>query len=185
MSKETRSVFLVVLTLVIYATSIAIKTGSFVFPFPLNPFFFAAIAFFFAFLNWKKRFHAIIVFATGLMAILSSPVTWEVLISLEQQETFYKYPWFYWFTLLYAAGIAIWGIVEAIRHQEFLAKVMTLVGAGLAVGGLAIGNDAFLLSGFGLLTISGLSYPQFYPFNLLWLLLFLLECTKWTNYLLA
>jgi hypothetical protein len=185
MSKEAKTVFLAILTLVIYASTIAIQTGgSFVFPFPLNPFFFAAAAVYIAILNKEQRFLSITLTITALMAALSSPVTWEIVFSIESQETFYQYPWFYWFYFLYTVSIGVWGCFEILKYKKIIAKLAAIVGLSLSVSGLLFGYDIMIFSGFGLMMITGFSFPRFRPYNLLWMLLFVLESTKWINYLL-
>jgi len=53
MTSEVRTLFLGILTLVVYAASIFITQGSLIFPFPLNEFIFLAISTQFFFVNWK------------------------------------------------------------------------------------------------------------------------------------
>ena len=185
MSREARSIFLVVLTFVIYATTEKLKeNGAFIFPFPLNPFFFAAVAFYFSYLHRNKREALIIVMPVAVFGVLSSKIFWEVILSIDQLGSFLNYPWIYWFHLFYGIAITIWGAYVVFKQNDSLARLLSAIGVLLFAVGYAIGNELLVLSGFGFLAVTTLAKPVLYPFNLLWVLLFLLEGTKWINYLL-
>ncbi|MBL4862049.1 MAG: hypothetical protein JKY09_03410 [Crocinitomicaceae bacterium] len=185
MSKEVRSLFLVALTLTIYATSIFLKDGGFVFPYPLNSFIFFLIAVQFAYWHQKKRPLIALICATAIFGILSNPVFWEVVLSIETMGSFLNYPWIHWFNLLYILGIIAWGIMTLMKQNELLGLLLT----GIGVLILGIGNFydlRFLLPiGYAIITLSVLLKPVHQPFHLLWVLLLILEATEWITYALA
>lgn len=186
MSKEARSIFLVVLTLVFYAVSIALKPGgSLVFPFPLNPFFFFAVAVYFIFLHYKQVSISILIGLCSLFGILSSQVLWEILLRAESFESFLNYPWIYWFHLLYGISIAAWAILTALKQKDLLARIITILGTIAFSVGYVIGEDALIIIGFGAISFSTFYKRSYPPFDLLWLLLFILESTKWINFLVS
>lgn len=186
MSKEARSIFLVVLTLVFYAVSIALQSGgTLVFPFPLNPFFFFAVAAYFIYLHRKQKAISIIIGASALFGVLSSKVLWEILLSVESMESFLNFPWIYWFQLLYGVALLTWAAFTLIKQNDTLAKIITLLGMVMFSIGYVSGQDGALLVGLGLITFSALYEAVYHPFQMLWLLLFILESTKWLNFFVA
>ena len=186
MSKEARSIFLVVLTLVFYAVSIALQSGgTLVFPFPLNPFFFFAVAVYFIFLHRKQKVISLIIGASALFGVLSSQVLWEIILPLESMELFLNYPWIYWFQLLYGVMLLTWAALFLIKQNDILAKLITFLGMILFSIGYVSGQDSMLIVGLGLITFSALYEAVYQPFQMLWLMLFILESTKWINFIVA
>lgn len=184
MTREVKSIFLVMLTLIVYATSIFVKDGNtFVFPFPLNPFIFFIVAVQFGYWHrtMKTMFFATVL--TAMFGVLSSEVFWEIVLSVEKLEVFYTYPWIYWFYLLQGVGLISMGVVQAIQQKNKFAKVMSLVGIVLIAVAHTSGLEELTLIAFAFMTFTSFYERLPYPIHLLWLLLSLLECTKWYSYL--
>lgn len=186
MTKEVKIVFLAALTLVMYATSIFLKDGgSFVFPFPLNPFVFFVVAAQIAF--WNKQFKAIatLTFATGLFGILASEVFWEIVLSVDQQINFYDQPWFYWCGLLNALGLLAMVGLQIKSQKDLIIRLLTAFG-GISLGiGQLFGIEIYTLFGLIVLVFTSYFKPISFPIVYLWTLFLFLECTRWATIMLA
>jgi hypothetical protein len=104
-------------------------------------------------------------------------------LSVEKLEVFYTYPWIYWFYLLQGVGLVSMGVVQAIQQKNILTKVMSLVGIILIAAAHAAGLEELTLIAFAFMTLTSYYERLPYPIHLLWLLLSLLESTKWISYL--
>ncbi|MFK7784978.1 MAG: hypothetical protein AB8B56_07675, partial [Crocinitomicaceae bacterium] len=89
MTSEARTLFLGVLTLVIYAASIFISEGALIFPFPLNEFIFLAIAAQFFYLNRTgNKWAGLLSVFIGIFGVLSTQFFWTFFFSQKEMIAF-------------------------------------------------------------------------------------------------
>jgi len=191
MNKDVKTLFLVALTLIIYALSIFISSGAFVFPFPLNPFIFFVIALLFVYRHWKKRKVrgvAILVLFIGLFGILSSSVLWELLFSMESIENLFTQDRAKWLKVIYGILIFVWGSITLLKQHKIVPTLATVIGLTLFILGFFGIYDPytiFIMLGYGFFVVSNFIKPVFRPFHLLWILLLILEVSEWITLTLA
>ena len=90
MSKENRSIFLVALTYVAFASIGLIRNGSFLFPFPLNELVFFILFLRFAFWHRKERLSILLVGIAASASLLSSSFFWEIILSTTDQAQLFQ-----------------------------------------------------------------------------------------------
>lgn len=185
MTRESRLLFLTILTLSTYAIFGYFKHGGIVFPFPINPFIFLAITVQFTIWNYKRGFPIYTFLTTAIFGVLANPFFWEIVFSIETLESFGKYPWIFWFQFLHALGLVISAVYLINRQKSHFSSLLTTVGIILYAFGFYTGTGHYYFLGFGLITLSVLIRPTYNPIHLLWILLFVLQSTEWLTFTLA
>jgi len=184
MTKEVKSIFLVTVTLFLYGISMLFSNGAVVFPYPLNPFIFIVVAIQFSIWHRQKALAWLIVL-TALMSCLGSIIIWETLLPFHRLNSFVETIWLDVFKLLYLIGIVAWGIFTAIQQKSFLYSSLTIAGLISLILGEINENQYLTIFGWLILMISTQIKKVSAPFQLLWLLLFILESTTfitvWLN----
>ena len=83
MTREVRSVFLAILTLLVYTGMLLIDYEVILFPFPLNETVFLIVATQFAFWNFKSnKLQYSLILATSLLGFISAPFVWSFISDL-------------------------------------------------------------------------------------------------------
>jgi hypothetical protein len=191
MNRDVKTLFLVALTLILYALSIFISSGVFVFPYPINPFIFFVIALLFAYRHGKKRKKrgmAILVILVGLFGILSSGVLWDLLLSIESIENLFAHDKAQWLKIIYGILIFIWGSSTLFMRRKAFPTLVTVIGLVLfCLGFFGIYDpyDIFIILAYTFIVLSNYIKPVLRPFHLLWILLLILEVSEWITLTLA
>ena len=185
MTREVKTIFLVALSLTIYATYTLIVQGGFVYPYPLNSFIFLAIALQFSFWHRRQAVIALPVILVGILGVLENQIFWEMVLSTEDLEKFMHQPAIQWINLAYGLSIISWGMVTFWKQKEILPSILTIIGVLLFVYGFFFAPDIYILLSFVAIVISNTLKPVNQPFHLLWVLLLVLEGTKWITNVLA
>lgn len=185
MTREARVLFVSILTLVVYAVSIFISQGSFIFPFPLNEFIFLGISA--QFFWWNRRgnkWAGSIAIVAGICAVLSTQFFWTFLYSTESMEflmdsliTDYCLIGFYVFVL-------IGGIATMIRQKKGIALLFSALFVLAFISGVFYNHALLLLLAYGFIVASTQLSKVFAPYHLLWILLFILKLTEWLTFFL-
>lgn len=179
MTRETRTIFVSVLTLILFAVSIFISQGSLIFPFPLNEFVFLAVAVQFFF--WNSKTHSVAGITAvigGIFAVLSTQFFWTFFFSPEEMLEFmaglttdYLQVGFYL--------IVLFAIVATLLRQKntlaILLSTLSLIPFVLAAWS---NNSLFFLLAYGLMVASTQVKTVYAPYHLLWVLLLALETTE-------
>jgi hypothetical protein len=185
MSREGKTILIVFLTLTIYSIGFLFEENpAFVFPFPLNPIVFGAIALQFSYWNRNQKSIALFVTILGLISILNNMVLWEIILPLEVFTSFVKYPILIWLQLLFGIGIIISGIYTLTKQTNLISRVLIICGIIVFPIEYFFGLNNFLVLSYLLCSISVLIDSKPTRFYLLWPLLFFLSFGEWLTYFL-
>jgi hypothetical protein len=179
MTREERAVAIAGLTFFMFAFSIFKRDGSFVFPFPLNEF--AVFVVSFLFLVWHPRGGALpyLFFFSSLAGVFGSLIFWETVLSVTEFERFLNYTVVDWsrLTSAFLLVLAMFSFISAYRKWYF--KVVVSIALGLYAWGFVFDLLNYILPAFFLLTVLGIIRPIRTPFQLMWVLYFVLFGMKW------
>ncbi|MDG1331333.1 MAG: hypothetical protein P8P74_03330 [Crocinitomicaceae bacterium] len=185
MTSEVRTLFLGILTLVVYAVSFFISDGSLIFPFPLNEFIFLAISIQFLYSNWtENRLAGFLPVIAGICWVLSTQFFWSFFHTQEQMLEFMDGLTTDYFLIAFYALILIGGIATMIKQRSGIALVLTGVFAIAFVTGVILNDSLLLLLGYGSMLASTQIKKVYAPYHLLWILLFVLKLTEWLTFFL-
>ena len=179
MIREERSVFLVVLTLFVYAGIQFIEKGAILFPFPLNEVLFLFVASQFIVWNWKNhRFQLILVLFAGIFQLISTQFFWSLFLETPSMEKLVNGLNLDLFKVIYYLLILIWlylyFITSKIKHTFILIFTFTL----LIISSLFFQNSILEMATFVLIAVVGTFYKVNPPIHLLWILLATLQVMK-------
>lgn len=185
MTREARTIFLSILTWVIFAVSIFLNQGAFVFPFPLNEVILLLVSIQFFVWNTKKHLAAgILSISAGIVGVLGTQYFWTFFYSpLEMQEfmsgltTDYFQIAFYFIVLI---GI----LASTLKQKNGIALILSIVSIIPFCWGALSNNGLFLILGYGLMVASTQVKKVYAPYHLLWILLFALKTSEWLTFLL-
>jgi hypothetical protein len=185
MTSEVRTLFLGILTLVVYAASIFITQGSLIFPFPLNEFIFLAISTQFFFVNWKgNKWAGLLSVIAGVCGVLSTQFFWAFIYEQEQMMEFMNGLTTDYFLLAFYALILIAGVATMIKQKRGVALLLSGLFFIAFVSGVLLNHPLLLLLAYGSMVASTQITKVFSPYHLLWVLLFVLKLTEWLTFIL-
>ena len=185
MTREVRTLFLGVLTLIIYAVSIFISQGSLIFPFPLNEFIFLAIAGQFLFLNWSKsKVVGILPVIAGILGVLSTQFFWTFIYEQQEMVKFMDGLTTDYFLLSFYVLILIGAIATMIKQRSGLSLLLSTFFIIGFVAGVILNHPLLLLAAYGSMIASTQMKKVYSPYHLLWILLFVLKLTEWLTFIL-
>ena len=185
MTREVRTLFLGVLTLVIYAVSIFISQGSFIFPFPLNEFIFLAIAGQFLFLNWNtSRAAGILSVIAGIFGVLSTQFFWTFLYEQGEMVEFMEGLTTDYFMLAFYVMVLIGGIATMVKQRSVKVLPLGIFFVIAFVAGVLLNHTVLLLVAYGIMITSTQIKKVYSPYHLLWILLLVLKFTEWLTFIL-
>lgn len=186
MSRESRLIAIFGLTVCLIGGLGLLKDGGFVFPFPINSFFFLLAAAQYTIWNYKKGLPVFLFLFAAIFGVLANPVFWEVVFPAERLDYFvHNEPWIIWFEFLSGLGILSSGIYLIWKQKKHFTALITV--AGLTFYGIGFQSllGVYTLIGFGLIMLSVLIRPTYRPIHLLWVLLFMLELSEWLTFTFA
>ena len=179
MTLEGKAVSRAVLTVFIYALTSFFSLGESIFPFPLNEIIFFIVAIYFSTIHFKKHpFYLTIILLTGFIGMFSSEFYWELILnsdtmmSISEQEIPSK------FKLAYQIGLIIWMILTFLQHPVIKIQLLGLIPVSLILTGIFVQLPLYEILGLGCMFIYSILNIKQNPLLYLWILLFILECTK-------
>jgi len=179
MSKEERAVTLAVLTFFMFALSIFLTDGSFIFPFPLNEFAILLVSFLFVLWHPKKGVLPYLFLISAIAGMLSSRFFWEIFFSFQKLETFLNYTVIDWAKLTSGAFLLAAMLLFVLKYREWYFKVLAIVFSGLFVYAFIFHRiDLYCIAFLGFV-ILGVLRSVHKPFHLLWVLYFVLFGLEW------
>ncbi len=185
MTSEARTLFLGVLTLVIYAVSVFISEGALIFPFPLNEFIFLAIAAQFFYLNWKgNKWVGLLSIFTGVFGVLSTQFFWTFFFSQKEMVEFMDGLTTDYCLLASYLFILIGGIATTIAQKKGAALLLSGLFILAFVASVILNHPLLMLLAHGSMVASTQIKKVYAPYHLLWILLFVLASTKWLTFFL-
>lgn len=179
MTREARTIFVSVLTMILFAVSMFISQGSLIFPFPLNEFVFLAVAVQFFF--WNSKTHpiaGITAIVGGIIAVLSTQFFWTFFYSPEEMMTFMDglttdYLQIGFYLIVFIAIVATF--LKQNNTPAIFLSILSLIPFVLAAWSY---NSFFFMLSYGLMVASTQVKTVYAPYHLLWVLLFALETTE-------
>ncbi|GEM_PF-1714159 len=178
MTRETRLIFLVGLTYMLYAVSMYFDKGAFILPYPMNEAVLFAVSLQFAYKNWHHRTPAIIIVLIGLFGILMNQIYWETILSFESLVTLSKSIWPRVFSLLFLISLLSFGIITVIQQRNWVNFAMFVGFLILLTIGIASPASLYFVAAYGLMTLSTQIKRVHSPLHLFWLLLLILEVSR-------
>lgn len=187
MNRERRLISISTLTLVVFAVSIYLRQGSFVFPIPLNPFIVLIVAIQFAWWNKTQVFPALTMVFIGLCTVLGSEVFWSFIFSDEAMVQFSNSIITDLFSLGALIGLMIYSLSIAIKQNHiitwslwFLFIILTTCFHFMEFSSGSV-KIIFSIAGLVSICISVMYKPVYQPLHLFWIMLLILECTKFVS----
>ena len=184
MTKEVRLLFLALLTLIVYAVSIYATHGAFIFPFPLNELILLVIAVQFAYWNRKNKIPALYILGISVFAFLGNEVYWSFVLDGEMMYQFSSLPVTDIFILLSAICMIGFGVYTFLKQKNSIAKLLGVFFIILYIASITYLPPIFTFYAYICMAVSVLIQPVNKPFHLIWILLLLLETTKFLTILL-
>lgn len=172
MTREGKTLLLLTLTYVLYAMSILLSQGSFIFPFPLNGFALFVITVQLAWWNKSDLLPAITVGLIGLSSLISSPPFWEIWLNSEaliklDEINFYPIAF-----LTHSILTLVYLSLSTLKFKNSTLTWISLVaGAGILGGGLFASHLSLALS-FLLIAGSLLLKRKLEGLNWIWAFMF-------------
>lgn len=185
MSKESRTVALSGLTLLIFALIGFLKDGSIIFPFPLNEIIFLIVVVQFVYWHYKKGALPYYFLLSAITGVIGTQFFWEIFMPHQQLEVFMGYSLVHWCRLLSKVFLLIAGIYFINSLKEWYFKVGFTAGLILISFGVISNDHKFLVIGLLAIFIINSLKAVHKPFHLIWTLLLILEGSKWLSFLLA
>lgn len=182
MNREERAVALAGLTFFMFGLSVLLKDGAFVVPFPLNEFALLIVSFLFMIWHPKKGALPYLYFGSALAGVLGSKVFWETVLSMENLITFYEdYTVVDLANLTQGVLLVSAMIVYFISYREWYFKMVILTAIVLYGYGFVVGIPNYMLLSFIVLMVLNILKPVRQPFQLMWVLYFLLFAMQWVS----
>ena len=179
MTQEGKAVSRAVLTVCLYAMTSFFSLGESIFPFPLNELIFFVVVIYFASIHLKEnRYLMLSILLAGLLGILSNQFYWEIVFNSENMlhisekdiPTKFKY--------LYQFGLILWITLTFIKQPSIKHKIIGLLPVLILITGIYLHQPLFEFLSIFLLFIYAIIEVRNTPLLYLWILLFILECTK-------
>ena len=157
MNREERTVFLGILTPIVYGSWVLLDKGSFIFPFPLNELIFFIITSQFLLWNFKvDKFKYVSFFLTALFGLLSSDFFWTLFIDGKSYEQIMLGPLTDIFKLIHLFGIGACLIIE-IRTNSRYKSPITICVLSILLAGIISSNQLLILISIAIVLALSLS----------------------------
>ena len=179
MSKEGRVIALAILTIFIYAFSILLQKGAFIFPFPLNEiiFFISAIAI--AIQQYKNdKLLSVLFPIVGFTFVLSSEFYWAIFYNSQQMEVFSNSLVTDLFKIIFYLGVISLIYLSFKELKSKLVEIGFIVSILVIVLSLILGNQFIEIVSLFIVFLISIKRLEVRPILNLWILLFVLEVTK-------
>jgi len=179
MTREERTVFLALLTLLVYTGILYMEHGVVLFPFPLNEFIFLFVALPFSIWNWKKYpFQIALILIAGILNVLSTQFFWTFFLDTVQMEKMLEGISQDLFKISYTLSLTLFACVYFLRSgfkQKYFCFLLALIGFPLSIILNSSILELFLLILFASI---GTAKKINSPLHLLWILLASLQLMK-------
>jgi len=184
MQKENKLIFLIALTLTVYATSIYLQQGAFIFPFPLNPILLLLVTARFFFWHKEKGLPAFLLLLVGIFTFLGSEIYWSFILVPETMITFSESLITDLFQLGAYICLIIFSVNSALRAKKTLFILLNGIFLTLFIYGQLFESPISILLSYSFMIGANVYKPVFQPLQLIWILLFILDGSKLISFLL-
>ena len=179
MSKEGRVVALAILTIFVYAFSILLQKGAFIFPFPLNELIFLISAVSIGIYQFKQdKILSLLFPIMGFTFVLSSEFYWAIFHTSEQMEVFSNsivtdlFKFLFFIGLISSIYISFYQIKVKLIQFGFLLSILGIILS------LILENQVIEVASLFIVFLISIKRIEARPNLNLWILLFVLEVTK-------
>ena len=184
MTKEVRLLFLATLTLAFYGVSIYLSQGAIIFPFPLNELILLIISIQFAIWHRKNKIPTLFILGISLFGFLGNEVYWSFILEDQKMYQFSSLPITDIFNLLAALCIIGFGIYTLLAQNRNIAKLCSILFIILFISSITYLPSIFLFYSLLSMGVGLIIQPVHKPFHLFWILLLILETTKFLTIIL-
>lgn len=168
MTREGKTFLLLILTYVLYATSIFLSQGAFIFPFPLNGFALFVITLQLAWWNKDYTLNALAVALVGLSSLIGSPPFWEIWLNNESLLLFEESGFYTMMFQIHSILIIVYLILATRSSKDpMLIGVSFITAVGIIIGMLLASYLVFSLS-FSIIGVSYLLKNNLKGLNWIW-----------------
>lgn len=179
MTREGRSVFLAILTLLVYAGILFIENGKILFPFPLNELIFLIITIQFTIWNWKKyKLVLSFILLAALCNLVSTTFFWSFFINTLEMQSLWRTTTpdllkisFY---LFISAALAI-SILQSSQKNK---NSYFFIFQGALITSVLLSNQIAETITFTAISVFAVAKKLNSPIHLLWVLLAVLQIMK-------
>lgn len=179
MTKEEKTITQAILTIFLYASWSFFSVGKGIFPFPLNQIIFLIVAIYFAALHFKKSPYTVtLILITGIFSLLSSLFYWEIALDIEQLTYISENQIPSKFGLAYQLFTTIWIAFTFFQNKSNKIKFLGIIPILLQLTSLYFELPVYGIAALLFLFIYSIFHVKQNPLLYLWILLFILECTK-------
>jgi len=149
-----RTVFLSILTLIIYVLGIYFQpNGVILFPFPIYPAIFLVVSTVYFLVEKKKDKWSVILLISGILHLLSSFYLWEIFLSHNALEAFIELPIIDLTLLLAKLTLLAWLLFQFSVKQTKALIFFSLLSGGLFLTSVSISDKRIELASFILFLI--------------------------------
>lgn len=139
-----RTVFLSILTLIIYVLGIYFQPeGIIIFPFPIYPIFFLVVSIIYYINERKIEKWSILLPISGLFLLLGSMYLWEILLSQNKLEAFIDLPVVDLSLLLSELLLFIWIVLQFATNKARLTSIIGILLAGTYLTTIFLGDKKY------------------------------------------
>lgn len=179
MTTEGKIITKAILTVFIYGLTSFFTLGQSIFPFPLNEIIFLIVAVYFATLHLKKNPYTIIVILlSGFLALLSNEFYWEIALNTKQMTYISENKIPIKFGFVYHIFLTVWIALTFFSNESTNVKLLGITPILLQMAGVYFELPIYCELSLAFLFLYSLLYVKQNPLLYLWILLFILECTK-------
>ena len=180
MSREQKVVFLGVLTTLVYAASIWVERGVFLYPFPLNEFIFAVVTFQVIRFNYSKnRNSALLSAICAAFFLISSPYFWTFFLSTAALSQFVEGILYQYLKLGYYVILLLWMIYTVFQIKGGSKYAYLIFIIPLFVLHPLLSMPFFETLGISVIALISTIKRIHKPYHLLWILLAYLTAMKY------
>ena len=182
MTKEGKAIAQAVLTVSIFALSSFFSLGQSIFPFPLNQLIFLIVVVYFATFHFKNNPYTIgLILITSILSVLSSEFYWEIALNSEHMMYISEKEIPLQFSVAYQVFLTIWMFLTFFQNESKTIKVLGSLPIILQLIAFYFDLPLYSIIALLVLFIYSVIYVKQNPLLYLWILLFILECTKLWN----
>ena len=185
MVREDRVIFIVALTLFIYAFASLLQLGSFLFPIPANNIILLIVGIQYFFWNKEQEFPALLVLLIGLLATVGTEYYWATFLPNDAMQSLSESAILDVFMLMSYLCIILFAVSASLRQKTWISLGLASLFGILFIYGQVFDQLLFVVLSYAIMIISNIHKPVFQPLHLIWILLFLLDGSKLISILLA
>ncbi len=179
MTREEKSVSQAVLTVFLYGLTSYMTLGESIFPFPLNELIFLIVAIVFVRIHFKEnKYLTSITLLMGVFAVLSSQFYWEIVLDSRAMMTLTNGNLLPLFKFIKQLSLLFWIIFTFLREGNRTIKLLGFIPVALVLSAIIWSESILEFVAILLLFCYALFRIKKNQFHYLWVLLFILECTK-------